>query len=154
MPQRTPGTYLEVKMNHQSKSKRDLIKTSSLQKLDSRRVLVGAVGTRHPRCRDPIAKTHLESRCCAGLIYKSSFICTLHRCPCVLLGVPDREKACAAIGNETNGMGYTLLYAGFETCFGWVRDVFWLGPPAPKVLGSGSICKKHIPNPDVACKPF
>ena len=43
-----------------------------------------------------------------------------------------------------NQMWFKLLYYRI-----WIRDVFWLGPPAPKVLGSDS---KHISNSDVA--PF
>ena len=42
-------------------------------------------------------------------------------------------------------MGFKLIYTGY-----WIRDVFWLGTPAPKapkVLGA-----KYISNPDVA--PF
>ena len=39
-----------------------------------------------------------------------------------------------------NEMGLTYF-------FYWIPDVFWLGPPAPKVLAA-----KHISNPDVA--PF
>ena len=39
-----------------------------------------------------------------------------------------RTAACDAMMHATTGV--KLLYAGFETCVGW------LGPPAPKVLGS------------------
>ena len=38
-----------------------------------------------------------------------------------------------------------VVYTSLPVC--WSRDAFWLGRPAPKVLGP-----KHISNPDVA--PF
>ena len=47
-----------------------------------------------------------------------------------------------ALVQEVLGIGLQIKYEGC-TSLCCMQDVFWLGPPAPKVMGA-----KHISNPD------